>query len=580
MGPDFVIQHVIAAQGGAWFDIEEETEDDKKKARGLPDEGLPVPKPEIVEHLEKDVHDPDSGKLLGTIRDYCQLKEKLHEQVRFILSRARNNNEQTVNKAREMRTGVLEKWVQVQTEMAQKVKDDARISDFDDGQRFYITLIGAENLPMFDTQHGQDPYATVMMRPIHLATPKLDGRKTECTHCCNKTPFGKESCEQHKSNWIANTQAPAWNKKITVVLDAGAASVVIAIYNSRSRGQAHDLIGWCTVPSHICLYKKPVERKYPLLRADGTLLKVKAMDATSSVMMQKQVANSSTLRLSPSFCVIITSTCAGNPYSTASALCELLYAFQALVHVRWKIRVPEVAVAAGDNVFMPPGSALKGLTGKYNQRWEGGSSYYGSWQDGVPHGKGKFISEEVCAGCSRLSRVGVMIQARACFASGCCQLRYACICAQGTEYDGDWSWSKMHGQGCFKYSNGDVYTGTWKDNQRHGIGTCRAVNGDLYEGEWRFGLQHGRGRWETTDGTIYDGEWKENKAHGKGLVTEPDGQKWDGIFHQGLVIRRNDARPPTPRNITQETEFEVVSLGVDTVDQRTISSMIHLQVLK
>ena len=333
----------------------------------------------------------------------------------------------------------------------------------------------------------------------------------------------------------------------------------------------------CTVPSHICLYKKPVERKYPLLRADGTLLKVKAMDATSSVMMQKQVANSSTLRLSPSFCVIITSTCAGNPYSTASALCELLYAFQALVHVRWKIRVPEVAVAAGDNVFMPPGSALKGLTGKYNQRWEGGSSYYGSWQDGVPHGKGKFISEEVCAGCSRLSRVGVMIQARACFASGCCQLRYACICAQGTEYDGDWSWSKMHGQGCFKYSNGDVYTGTWKDNQRHGIGTCRAVNGDLYEGEWRFGLQHGRGRWETTDGTIYDGEWKvapscslpsypapdrlyrffclihlpgrvahgrvhgckqtqENKAHGKGLVTEPDGQKWDGIFHQVCLL--------------------------------------------
>jgi len=142
----------------------ERAQDDKKKARGLPDEGLPVPKPEIVEHLEKDVHDPDSGKLLGTIRDYCQLKEKLHEQVRFILSRARNNNEQTVNKAREMRTGVLEKWVQVQTEMAQKVKDDARISDFDDGQRFYITLIGAENLPMFDTVRRTRGFA-IFWRP-------------------------------------------------------------------------------------------------------------------------------------------------------------------------------------------------------------------------------------------------------------------------------------------------------------------------------------------------------------------------------------------------------------------------------
>jgi hypothetical protein len=151
------------------------------------------------------------------------------------------------------------------------------------------------------------------------------------------------------------------------------------------------------------------------------------------------------------------------------------------------------------------------------------------------------------------------------------------MCTQGTEYDGEWSWSKMHGQGCFTYSNGDVYRGTFKDNQRHGKGTCRAVNGDVYEGEWRFGLQHGRGLWETKDGMIYDGEWKENRAHGTGLVTEPDGQKWDGIFHEGLVLRRNDARPPTPRNIKQDTQFEVVPMRVDSVDQRTISPMIHQQ---
>ena len=87
----------------------------------------------------------------------------------------------------------------------------------------------------------------------------------------------------------------------------------------------------------------------------------------------------------------------------------------------------------------------------------------------------------------------------------------ACMRTQATEYDGEWSWSKMHGQGCFKFSNGDVYRGTFKDNQRHGQGTCRAVNGDVYQGEWRFGLQHGRGRWETKDGMIYDGEWKVNK---------------------------------------------------------------------
>ena len=49
-------------------------------------------------------------------------------------------------------------------------------------------------------------------------------------------------------------------------------------------------------------------------------------------------------------------------------------------------------------------------------------------------------------------------------------------------------------------------------------------------------------------------------------------------LRQGLVLRRNDARLPTPRNIKQDTQFEVVPMRVDSVDQRTISSMIHRQV--
>ena len=166
---------------------------------------------------------------------------------------------------------------------------------------------------------------------------------------------------------------------------------------------------------------------------------------------------------------------------------------QAVLHVRWKMILPKLAVAAGDNCFVPIGASLKGLTGKYNKRFVGGASYYGSWQDGMPHGKGKYVSED------------------------------------GTEYEGEWSWSKMHGTGTFTYSNGDVYTGAWRDNFRHGIGTCVARNGDVYAGEWRFGYQHGRGRHETQDGVVYDGEWKENRAHGCGLVTEPDGDKWDGM---------------------------------------------------
>jgi soluble cytochrome b562 len=125
-------------------------QDADKKKQLLPDEGLPMVKPEIVEHLEKDVHDPDSQKLLGTVRDYCSQKDKLHNQVKFILAKSRNNNPQTVHKAQEMRQAALTTWAQIQTEMSQKIKDDDRITEFDNGQRFFITLIGAENLPMQD----------------------------------------------------------------------------------------------------------------------------------------------------------------------------------------------------------------------------------------------------------------------------------------------------------------------------------------------------------------------------------------------------------------------------------------------
>jgi len=69
MGPEFIIQHVITKNGG-WADKEAIGEDEKKGARRLPDEGLPTVKLQIIEHLTKDVHDPDSKRLLETIYHY------------------------------------------------------------------------------------------------------------------------------------------------------------------------------------------------------------------------------------------------------------------------------------------------------------------------------------------------------------------------------------------------------------------------------------------------------------------------------------------------------------------------------
>ncbi len=250
----------------------------------------------------------------------------------------------------------------------------------------------------------------------------------------------------------------------------------------------------CHVPIHACLYRKEVQRSYLLMRGDGTPLKVKVFDEQSHTPFQRQV-----VAFWPCMQSSFVSRCALarrqlRLIATGVMVCICLTGMQGIVHVAWKILLPKLKVVAGDKSFVPIGTSIKDLNGTYTKRFVGGASYSGSWQGGVPHGRGKFISEE------------------------------------GTVYEGEWSWSKMHGKGTFRYSNGDVYAGVWKDNFRHGLGTCTACNGDVYTGEWRFGYQHGRGRHETEDGMVYDGEWKENRAHGCGLITEPDGSKWDGTM--------------------------------------------------
>jgi hypothetical protein len=238
MGPEFIIQRVLETEGG-WADTVNEKLDEEQ----LPDEGLPMVKPRIVEHLENDINDPVSMNLVATIRLYVGQKNTCHDQVKFIFSHPRNNNEQTVNKAKDMRRIALTTWDVVSAQMKQKIKDDSVIASFDEGQRFYVTVLRAENLPMFDQYTGYDPYCTVMLLPVHIATPKLDGRKTECIHCANKTEFGKTECMEHKSDWIANSQTPQWKKKITIVLDAGTNSYQLHVPRLLSSALHH-------LPSH------------------------------------------------------------------------------------------------------------------------------------------------------------------------------------------------------------------------------------------------------------------------------------------------------------------------------------------
>ena len=51
-------------------------------------------------------------------------------------------------------------------------------------------------------------------------------------------------------------------------------------------------------------------------------------------------------------------------------------------------------------------------------------------------------------------------------------------------YEGMFENNKRHGQGIYKWANGDVYKGSYQNGKMHGEGICTLPNGAIYEGQW------------------------------------------------------------------------------------------------
>lgn len=58
-------------------------------------------------------------------------------------------------------------------------------------------------------------------------------------------------------------------------------------------------------------------------------------------------------------------------------------------------------------------------------------------------------------------------------------------------YTGDFSQSKMHGNGKFTYNDGSVYVGGFENDERSGKGKLTRPDGSGLEGNFKVG----RGRW-------------------------------------------------------------------------------------
>ena len=94
----------------------------------------------------------------------------------------------------------------------------------------------------------------------------------------------------------------------------------------------------------------------------------------------------------------------------------------------------------------------------------------------------------------------------------------------GEVYEGEYVNGKMHGQGFFKWNEGqyegDSYNGNFFEGYRHGKGMYIYNNGNIYDGEWNYDEKHGKGvfKWNTDDrkGDFYEGEMKNGRIEGRG----------------------------------------------------------------
>ena len=83
----------------------------------------------------------------------------------------------------------------------------------------------------------------------------------------------------------------------------------------------------------------------------------------------------------------------------------------------------------------------------------------------------------------------------------------------------------------------------------HGEGEYKWPDGDVYTGEFRRGLRHGQGKFVTNYGLTYEGTWFEKLRSGQAIITfkgKSDGpnDKWR---YEGLV---NNCQPHGPGELT------------------------------
>lgn len=103
----------------------------------------------------------------------------------------------------------------------------------------------------------------------------------------------------------------------------------------------------------------------------------------------------------------------------------------------------------------------------------------------------------------------------------------------GDQYTGLWSSDTMSiGTGAYTYSNGSRFVGTWSGTQR--TGTLTTTSGETYTGTWNNDVFTGKGTYKNASGDAYDGNWSNGKKSGVGTYRWSNGNTYTGNWSNDL----------------------------------------------